>query len=370
MDVDVTSREIDRFDAEAPIEEAWTPPASWYLDAGLFDRERRTVFRASWQFACALDQVREPGRYVRVDLLGESYVVLRGADGELRAFHNVCRHHAAQLLEGAGCVDKVVCPYHGWEYRLDGRLESAPRMGGVGTFDREHFGLQPVPVEVWGPFVFVHPGEPDASFRAGLETLLTDLDGFGDDDLVHVTRRRYPMQCNWKVFVDNYLDGGYHIAHVHRGLASQIELDSYRTELGARHSTQVCEAAEVPRDAHGNDFKERIGKGALYAWIYPNFMFNRYGPILDTNWVVPTGADRCEVVFDYWFPRSHAEADDEFVAQSLAASDRVQQEDVTVSESVQRGVGSSSYDRGRYAPRVETTMLHFHRLLAADLRRG
>ena len=118
----------------------------------------------------------------------------------------------------------------------------------------------------------------------------------------------------------------------------------------------------------GQDFRERIGKGALYAWVHPNFMLNRYGPILDINWVRPLAADRCEVVFDYWYPESSGADGRAFVEASLAASDAVQQEDVAISESVQRGLGSSSYDQGRYAPNVELAMHHFHRLLALDLR--
>ncbi|MSR63117.1 MAG: aromatic ring-hydroxylating dioxygenase subunit alpha [Planctomycetes bacterium] len=358
--------ELQRFRDELPIEAASTPPASWYTRAEVLERETETTFRDSWQYVCPSDRVAAPGSYVRVDIVGDSYLVLRDRAGVLRALSNVCRHHAAQLLEGSGCVEKLVCPYHGWTYDLDGSLRSAPNMGALKDFNRARFGLPQVPVEVWGPLVFLHPGRPARALAQELAPLAKRLADFGMDGLRHAHRRRYPIQCNWKVFCDNYLDGGYHVGHLHKGLAGQLALSEYRTELFERFNVQSCPPA---RDAHfrGRDFRERIGAGALYAWIHPNLMLNRYGPILDTNWVVPLGVDRCEVVFDYWFAETEGEDARRFIEASLEASDDVQQEDVAICESVQRGVSSRSYDTGRYA-RTETGMYQFHRLLAKELR--
>jgi choline monooxygenase len=362
------TREIARFRTDLPIEAASTPPSSWYTAPEILAREGETVFRRSWQYACPADRVATAGSYVRVDVLGDSYLVIRDAQGVLRALSNVCRHHAAQLVEGAGCVERLVCPYHGWTYDLDGRLRSAPGMGAQKDFDRKRFSLPQVPVEVWGPLVFLHPGTPAQPVADELAPLAAMLEDFGMRGLRHVHRRRYPIQCNWKVFADNYLDGGYHVAHLHKGLAGQLEMGAYRTDLFERFNVQTCPSAG---DAHfhGRDFKARIGRGAIYAWIHPNLMLNRYGPILDTNWVVPLGVDRCEVVFDYWFAETEGESARRFIESSLEASDDVQQEDVAICESVQRGVSSRSYDTGRYA-KSETAMYQFHRLLAEDLRAG
>jgi len=358
--------ELARFRADLPIEAASTPPSSWYTRPEVLAREIDTVFRRSWQYACPRERVATSGSYVRVDVGGDSYIVLRGSDGVLRGLSNVCRHHAAQLVEGSGCIERLVCPYHGWTYDLDGTLRSAPDMGAQRDFDRRRASLPSVPVEEWGPLVFLHPAEPARPVAEELAPLAAMLAESGVDAVHHVLRRRYPMQCNWKVFVDNYLDGGYHIAHLHRGLAGQLEMSAYRTDLFGRFNVQTCPSASEAR-FHGRDFRERIGKGALYAWIHPNLMLNRYGNILDTNWVVPLGVDRCEVVFDYWFAESEGETARRFIEASLEASDDVQQEDVAICESVQRGVSSRSYDTGRYA-RTETGMYQFHRLLAEDLR--
>ncbi len=360
-------REVTHFQPRLAIDEAMTPPASWYTWPDFFERERETVFAQNWQFACPLDKVRENGQYVRVDVQGETYVILRDENGDMRGFHNVCRHHAAQLVVGEGCAEELVCPYHGWTYGLDGVLKSAPQMGAMKGFKRMRFALPPVEVEVWGPLVFFHPGTPERPFAESFADLGPRLNAFGSAALMHVTRRRYPMNCNWKVFVDNYLDGGYHIAHLHRGLASQLSMDSYATQVFDMHSVQTCASNATPKNSEGHDFKERIGRGSIYAFLYPNFMINRYGPIMDTNWVLPIDATHCEVVFDYWFPAKEGAEAERFIEQSLAASDRVQQEDIAISESVQRGLRSRSYNTGRYAPALEIAMHHFHRLLSSDL---
>jgi len=356
-------KKLDRFDPSVPIERALTPPASWYIDPDLLELERRTVLREAWQPAARLEQLQASGDYVAGELAGEPYIVLRDGN-ELRGFFNVCRHHASHLVEGQGNVDRLTCPYHGWCYDLDGSLRSAPRLGGVKEFDRTRHGLKAIDVASWGPWVFARVGTEGPS----LDDLMAPVTGRVDDSsLRFVTRVSYELNCNWKVFVDNYLDGGYHVGHLHRGLADQLDLDSYRTEIEGRVSLQTCSSGAEEDGAEGVDFRERLEGGAVYAFVYPNFMINRYGPVMDTNWAVPLGPDRTLTVFDYFFDER---CDPEFVERSLEASDRVQQEDIAICEAVQRGLRSSAFDRGPYAPRVEQAAHHFHCLLKEDLLKG
>jgi len=394
---DWLDEQIRLFDPRQPIESTWLPPSSWYTEPAFYDLERSTVFKNNWLIAARADQLRAPGDYVATTIAGEPIVVVRGADGVLRAFYNVCRHHAAMVMVGEGNADNMVCPYHGWTYALDGALRSAPELGGVRDFDRECFGLAPVHVAQWAEFVFVHRGENPAPAGDGLDDLARRLEAMNSGALRFVRRLRYTIGCNWKVFVDNYLDGGYHVAHLHEGLAGQLDMATYHTEVFDRYSIQsgagagtaggpgagtaegagnperhagaALRASGSPEEAQSSrgDFAERVGDRVLYAWLYPNFMINRYGPWMDTNWVLPRGEDETEVLFDYYLDATHA-GDEAFIAKSLAASDVVQQEDIDICGSVQRGLGSSSYDRGRYSVRREMGEHHFHRLLAADFR--
>ena len=348
--------ELARFDPELPLRASRTPPKSWYTQPAFHDREAHRVFHRNWQVAARAAEVAEPGDYVTGTIAGAPFVVVRDTAGELCAFHNVCRHKATVVAVGSGRCSEFTCPYHGWRYELGGRLKSAPELGGVEGFDRDAHGLRPVRVAEAGALVFVALGGEPRSLDddvAPIADLLAQA-----ARMTWVASKEYELACNWKVYVDNYLDGGYHIAHLHKGLADELELDSYRTELFERVSLQTSGAAPVGG--------ERIGERADYAFAYPNWMVNRYGRIFDLNRVEPLGPDRTRVIFDWWFEPAAA-ADAGFVAASLAKTERIQLEDVDICAQVQRGLASPAYDRGPYAVPREAAEHHFHRLLFADL---
>ncbi|MEK6239455.1 MAG: aromatic ring-hydroxylating dioxygenase subunit alpha, partial [Planctomycetales bacterium] len=230
----MTTTHPDDFDPRTPIVSAWTPPSSWYVDPAFLEREKTNVFFNHWQFVGRTDLLPAAGSYFSGCFLGEPYVVVRNASGEIKAFRNVCRHHAAQVAQGEGVAEELVCPYHGWTYDFDGRLKSAPRLGKIEGFDPDLFGLPPLRVETWGPLVFVHFAEPDRDLFADLAPLRERLDAWRFSELQFVARRTYDLACNWKVYVDNYLDGGYHVPGLHGGLAGQLDLEGYRTELFER----------------------------------------------------------------------------------------------------------------------------------------
>jgi choline monooxygenase len=355
--VDVRS-EILAFDPEIPISKASTPPASWYVDPAFEPLERQAVFRRTWQVACRAEEVAAPGSFVAGRLAGLSYVVVRGEDGVLRALANTCRHKATEVCSGSGTAAHFTCPYHGWTYRLDGSLRTAPRMAGVEDFDRASMALPALAVEEFGPLVLICADRDVEPLRPRLEPLHQALEATGWRQLRWHSRRVYEVGCNWKAYCDNYLDGGYHVAHMHPGLAAQLDLDSYRTEVHDTWSLQTCRPSEAQA--------ARTEGGALYVWLYPNLMVNRYGPCLDTNVVIPLSARRCQVIFDFWF--DPAQRDAQWAAASADDSERTQREDMDVSERVQSGMETGTWARGRYAPRVEAGIHHFHRLLAADLR--
>jgi choline monooxygenase len=360
---------INSYQPDVPLAEASTIPAAWYLDPRIFELERRTVFATSWQLAGRADQVRLPGQYISCDVAGEPIIVVRGSDNVLRALFNVCRHHAAAILtEPEGSTEILRCPYHGWTYSLEGALKGTPDFSGVCNFDRSSNGLLPADCGSWENWVFVRVQRDGRS-----------LDEFLGDDLRRqiealdlrrsrwVARRSYMLDCNWKVFVDNYLDGGYHVPHVHKGLDSVLDYSSYTVETGARSCLQSSPLVSAGADERTGAV--RTGDRAFYYWIYPNFMINCYGDAMDTNLVVPRAVDKTEVVFDFYFSDVSEPARERNVA-SIDVSGQIQDEDEAICASVQRGLASRAYESGRLSVRREAGEHLFHRLLHADLKAG
>jgi choline monooxygenase len=358
------------YDAEAALERASTIPAPWYTDPRVLELELGTVFRRSWLFAGRLDQVRTAGDYVACELPGgEPIVVVRGQDEQLRGFFNVCRHHAAAVVTDAqGSARQFRCPYHGWTYALDGVLKGTPDFTGVCDFDRSANGLVPLDCAVGAVWSWVKPDGGGLSLEQFVGAdLVQQLDALGLERLHWMERRSYTLECNWKVFVDNYLDGGYHVPHLHKGLDSVLDYSEYTITNGDRYCLQSS-----PMVIDGADERTkavRQGERAYYYWIYPNFMINCYGHAMDTNLVVPRGAHRTEVIFDFYFADVSAAARAANL-ESIAVSEQIQQEDVGICESVQRGLKSRAYGAGRLSVRREAGEHLFHRLLAHDLRRG
>ncbi len=331
--------------------------------------EQRTVFSQSWQLAGRSDQVRNPGQYITADVAGEAILVVRGNDSVLRGFFNVCRHHAAAVVTKCeGKAENLRCPYHGWTYDLEGKLILTPEFAGVANFDRSANGLVPVQTAEWHGWVFVklESGDPDLTDYVGTD-LIERLEPLNLEQYSWFERRAYFLNCNWKVFVDNYLDGGYHVPHIHGGLSSVLDNSKYKIETGERFCLQsspiASEKGEVKTAA------VRKGERANYLWIYPNFMINIYDEVMDTNLVIPRGVDMTEVIFDYYFADVSASAREKNLA-SIAVSEQIQAEDVAICQSVQRGLNSRAYNTGRLSVRREAGEHLFHRLLHADLSAG
>jgi choline monooxygenase len=352
------------FDPELPLQRARTIPNTWYTSPEIEQLEREAVFARTWQAVGRRELVAQPGQFVTADVAGDPVLAVRGDDGRLRAFINVCRHKAARVCpQEHGTVSKLRCRYHGWTYDLAGNLRGVPEFDGVEEFRREDNGLPPVAVAEWGPYVWVHLQPPTES----LEEFLGPLPAWADschafDGFVWHCRRNYDLACNWKVYVDNYLDGGYHVNTVHPGLAGVLEYKEYRTTCAGN---TVLQSSPL-KPGEGPTGRTRVGTEAAYWWIFPNVMINRYGGVLDVNIVVPLGTDRCRVIFDLYFTAGTSE---DFIRESLAVTDQVQIEDVGVCEEVQRNLHGRSYQVGRFSVKRENGGYYFHQLLARRLRR-
>ena len=337
------------------LEQAHALPASCYVGEAMLDIEHDRVFAKSWQLLAHRGQLNDPGDHV-VEQIGKVPVlIVRGLDGVLRAFANVCRHRAGPLAlcNGKG-AKSLQCKYHGWTYTLDGQLRSAPEMQEAKDFAITEIRLPALRVNEWQGLIFVALSDAVAEFDevyAGITERIAPIDLSA---MRFERRESYEINCNWKVYVDNFLEG-YHLPHVHPGLSKVLDYRAYDTELFAWQSLQ----SSPLRDA-GNLY----GDGeAFYYQIYPNIMLNILPGRLQTNRVLPLGPERCRVDFDFFY------AQDENVQARIAAdaefSDEVQQEDITICEAVQRGLASGTYDAGRLCPKRESGVWHFHNLLRA-----
>jgi len=346
---------------QAPMH-ALALPAACYVEAEWQQRERDAVFGTGWQLVAHAAQVAGSGDHVVADIGGVPLIVVRGAPepdapaGWLRALHNVCRHRAGPLATCDGRSAKaLVCRYHGWSYALDGRLRGAPEMHDAPDFDAGSIRLPQANVAEWQGLVFaaLHPVVPFEDIVAGMDARLPA--GFGT--LRFERSVGYEVGCNWKGYVDNYLEG-YHLPLVHPGLNRLLDYRSYRTEPECWHSLQ-----RSPLDTAQGPYRSERGGGstgeALYWWLWPNTMLNVLPGRLQTNRVVPLAVDRCRVDFDYFYAPDAASAQ----ADDQAFADQVQAEDIAICEAVQRGLASGSYVSGRLNPARESGLLHFHHLL-------
>ena len=352
----------ETFRFESDVAEAATLPASWYRDPAILERERDRVFARSWQLVGRADQVAHPGDTFTVEVAGEPLIVARAEDGRLRAFSNVCRHRAGPVARGAGSRRAFRCGYHGWTYALDGRLQSTPEFDGVRNFDPAAQTLPPASIEAWGPFLFVCLDAAAPPLAAALGAI--------PDETAHLPLSRmrlvktvdYEIACNWKVYVDNYVEG-YHIPIVHPELFRLLDYGAYAVETAAFHSKQ-----HAPLRRNDGEAAARGADEAFFYWVFPNLMLNLYPDNLQTNLVLPLSLERTLTRFEWYLLEPERPGAAEDFERSFALAERVQREDVAICEAVQKGLGSRTYDRGRYSVRRENGVHHFHGLLAQALR--
>lgn len=349
--------------ALTPIERAETIPSAWYVDPRFHAVDRDAIFAQTWQGVGHASQVRNPGDYFLADVADNPIIVLRDKQGVLRAFYNVCRHRGGPLaIERTGCVNALTCKYHGWTFMLDGSLRGVPQWDRVELFDKGDFGLVPVTVDTWEDFVFVHlspaPAVPLAEVLGGIRERIAPIDLTTKR---FVKRVDYKVASNWKVYIDNYLEG-YHIPHVHPELVTLLDFQAYETELHPHYSLQHSDLAA------GESVYSADGGKAWYYWVFPNFMLNIAPNRVQANLVTPLGHDRCRVTFWYYYDDADNPAQQQKLEEDARFSDEVQEEDREICELVQAGLSSRAYDRGRFSVQMETGVHQFQGMIKAAYR--
>jgi choline monooxygenase len=352
------------FRHEERIELASTPPSYWYTDPTLLRLEKQRIFSRTWQLVGREEQVSEPGCYFTASIADEPVVVVRGKDDALRAFSNVCRHRAGPVARGAGRRMSLQCGYHGWTYALDGTLLGTPEVEGMECFAKELNGLPQFRVATWNGLVFVNLDPDCAPLAYTLEDIPERLGARDFGSFEFACRRDWYLDCNWKVYVDNYLEG-YHIPIVHPGLNKELDYARYRVETHHLYSLQHSPVRRIPGGRIGASADS--ADEASYFWIFPNLMLNVYPDNYSTNLIVPVGPERTLTVFEWFFREPGRPETAETVRQMVAFSDEIQAEDIAICEDVQRGLRSATYSTGRYSVKRENGVHHFHGLVAEYL---
>jgi choline monooxygenase len=358
------------------LSRASTLPSRYYVDPGYLEAEKERIFARTWQLVARAEELARVGDFVPANVLDEPIVITHGTDGQLRAFYNVCRHRAGQVALTRGNRKSLQCRYHGWTYGLDGALRACPEMEETDAFRKEDFGLIPVRVDRWGPFVFVNLSSDAPPLAEVMGSIPAEVAAAGYDveRMRLVERRDYVIDCNWKVYVDNYLEG-YHLPIAHPQLFRELDYDAYRVEEFRYYSKQHAPIRELkPSEEVGRDRRYvRSPDGeesALYYWLFPNTMFNIYQDNMSSNVILPLGPDRTLTVFEWFFAEPGTGPGWESMQQTIAFSDEIQQEDIVICEQVQRGLRSRAYDTGRFSAKRENGVYHFQNLVREFLGEG
>jgi carnitine monooxygenase subunit len=344
-----------------------------YTDLKWAAADLEAIFARTWQWVCHVEELAKPGSYVSATIAEMPIAIVRDRDGFLRAFYNVCKHRAHELLSGSGTTGSIVCPYHAWVYSLDGQLKGARRADRMDTFDKSEICLEQVQVEEFGGFVYVNldPTARPLAEQAG--DLAVDIDRWAPDvaRLTHARRLTYDVKTNWKNVIDNFLEC-YHCHVAHKEFVELVDMDTYEVRTHGIWSSHFAEAGKHENAAY--DVSHALVNQHAVWWLWPNTCLLRYpgrGNFMVFQ-VLPAGPARTLETWDFYFETAEPiEAE----VQAVRYIDEVlQQQDISLVESVQRGMKTPAFKQGRivYDPAgsglSEHGVHHFHGLVLAAYR--
>lgn len=334
-------------------------PAWLYSDPEYFAVEMDRVLRPSWQVVCHISDVPDPGDYHVLDFIGESAIVIRGDDGAVRAFANVCRHRASRLVDGpSGCAKKLVCPYHAWTYGNDGRLTGVPMKNDYPGLDLAAHGLAPIDIDIWRGFIFIRLTGDGPRVAEMMGCYDAEVAPYRFEDMRAIGRVTLrPRTVNWKNIADNYSDG-LHIPVAHPGLTRLFGRDGYCIEAAAyvdkmwgnvvdRPSSNISERAYqafLPHMPHLPAHRQRLW---LYYKLWPNFAFEIYPDQIDFMQFLPLSPTTTLIrEISYRLPDDDRRETRAAQYLNWRINRQVNREDTQIIERVQQGMASPSYTVG------------------------
>ena len=342
--------------------------AEAYTDPAWFALEQNAIFAKSWQWVCHVEKVREPGQYVTATIAGRSIVVLRDREGVLRAFYNVCKHRAHELLEGEGTANHIMCPYHAWVYRLDGGLHRAPHTESLVGFNKDEICLDAVQVEAFCGFIYVNLDSNAAPLAEQSGDLGREIMYWAPEveELTFGHRLTYDIKSNWKNVVDNFLEC-YHCPTAHKDFCTLVDMDTYKVTTHGMYSSHMADAGQNANSAY--DVSNAAVKTHAVWWMYPTTCIMRYPgrPSMIILNIIPMGPDRTLETYDFYLVD---QTPDDAEKEAIRYLDEVLQvEDIGLVESVQRGMATPAFDQGRIvhdpegSGKSEHAVHHFHGLV-------
>ncbi len=381
-----------------PVDFASTLIPDAYTSAEFHALEAERVFGSSWVPVCVVDEVRDPGSFVVVELAGRSLIVCRNGDGELRAHHNVCRHRGARLCTDAGGqVERFFqCPYHAWAYDLDGACLGTPLftpdagipedqrdifdMSAVAAFDKADHGLYPARVDSWGCLVFVCLDTEAPPLAEELGDLPERLSGYRLGEQRLLRRLEYEIEADWKLVAENFMEY-YHLPWVHPGLVKVSPMKAHHRWQGTGMYMGFCTSPIATNTEEGgwqglpalSTLDDSDAVSARFAWVFPNVAVNA----LPNHTVLllprPAAAGRTsEVVYLLSHPECVERAGESLepeVEALLAFWDEVNREDIGIVERVQTGLSDVAYTGGRMCYRFEESVHRFQNMVIDRLLR-
>ncbi len=344
-------------------------PAHYFYDSEHYAREEKLIFERSWMSVGHASLIPKPGDYMVRGVGSQEIIVLRDNEGEVRAYYNVCRHRARELLQDKGNIKRITCPYHGWTYDLSGDLLHARNSENVPGFDKSCWGLSPVRLERIGGFLYVCLDPNTPSMREMYDGLHKDVEDLEPelDDLVHSHQMVFDIACNWKIATENFLEA-YHIRMVHPMMYEAFDMSKYYWEMHEFY-TNLTTFARVNEGVEIYDWSESERTDLPGYWVWPMFCFERMPGRagLFTYNHVPMGPERTLCVVDFYYVDPKLTEEDR---NEIAYVDQIRREDLVSLEAVQRGISSKGWGKGPYmvgpnvtAELTEHAIMHFHQVV-------
>lgn len=343
-----------------PLDESETIPARWFTSPGMHEFDCESLLAKSWLYVGHDSQLPKRGDYLVDSILGRPILLVRNLADEIVCFANVCRHRGGPLATESGSARVLRCVYHAWTYNLDGQLVGAPKFEGVKNFDPTQCRLPRYRIGNFEGFIFVNfsgDAPPLHNHLDGIRQTITPID-------LRVMRFQkrvvYEVQSNWKVYIDNYMEG-YHIHSVHPKLARILDVSGYKTTISGNKVLQYGPLS-------GDDNPYHTGGAAYYYQVFPNLMLNMMPGRVQVNSILPIDADRCLTIFDLYLSETDPEKLAVRLRDDLEVSDLVQKEDIQICEQVQKGLKSGSYNKGRLCASEELGVWAFQNNLRKAYR--